>query len=84
MKKRHKVKSQENWWEGWILAHSYINVKEKRSEIVPKILGFSVYQVTWKEIDNTRIKSCFPEDESEEIVVEQWEELCNVKSEGAS
>ena len=64
MKKRHKVKSQENWWEGWILAHSYINVKEKRSEIVPKILGFSVYQIIGKNFD-MRVEPYFSEDKGE-------------------
>jgi len=65
MKKRHKVKSQENWWKGWILAHSHINVKEKISEIVPKILGFSVYQIIGKKFGDMRVKPYFPEDKRE-------------------
>jgi len=65
MKKRHKVKSWENWWEGWTLAHSHINVKERRSEIVLKILDFSVYQIIRKKVDNMRVESCFPENEGE-------------------
>ena len=47
------------------MAHSYINIKERRSKIVPKILGFSVYQIIGKKCDNMRVEPCFPKDEGE-------------------
>jgi len=63
MKKRCKVKSWENWWEGRTLAYFHTNTKERRSESVPKILGFSVYQIIGKEFDDTRVEPCFSKDE---------------------
>ena len=65
MKKKCKVKGQENWWKDWTLVHYHINIKERKSEIVPKILGSSVYQIIGKKFDDTRVESYFSEDERE-------------------
>jgi len=44
----------------------------------------SAYKVVSKKIDNIYVKTHFSQDKSKKIIVEQREELGNIKSKGTS
>jgi len=51
------------------LAHSNVDIKYGKHEIVSKIISFSVHKIVGKERDNMVIKACFLHDEGEEVMV---------------
>ena len=64
------------------MAHFYIDIIYRRSEIVPKIISFPIHEIIRKEWNDTIVKFCFLHNKSEEMVVKQWEKLHSIKSEG--
>ena len=48
-------------------------------EIVPNIIGSSTNEVIGEEVDNTNIEACLLENAGEEVMIQKWEKLCDVK-----
>jgi len=51
------------------LAYFYIYVKNRRGEIVPEIVGFSIDEIIGKEVDNVDVKTCFLKNTHEKVVI---------------
>jgi len=66
------------------LAYSYVYVKNRKGEIVPEVVGFSIDKIIGKEVDNADVKTYFLKNMHEKAVIQKWEELSNIKSQGAS
>ena len=41
------------------LAYSYVYIKNRRGEIIPKVVGFSINKIIGEEVDNADVKTCF-------------------------
>jgi len=52
------------------LAHSNVNVKYKRSGIVPEIDCLSVHKIIGKEGNDMVVEPCFLQDEREESIIQ--------------
>jgi len=51
------------------LAYSYIYIKNKRGEIVPEVVGFSIDEIIGEELDNTDVKICFLKNTCKKVVI---------------
>jgi len=61
------------------LAYSNVYLEGGGGEIIPNIIGSSIYEVISKEVDNMNIKACLLENAGEEAMIQRWEKLCDVK-----
>jgi len=52
------------------LAHSNINVKYRRSEIVPEIVCLSVHKIIGEKGNNIVVEPHFLQDEREELMIQ--------------
>jgi len=52
------------------LAHSNINVKYRRSEIVPEIVCLSIYKIIGEEGNDILVEPYFLQDEREESMIQ--------------
>jgi len=51
------------------LAHTNVNVKHKRSKIVPEIVCLSIHEIIGKEENDMVVEPHFLQDESEKVMV---------------
>ena len=47
--------------------------------MVPNIIGSSANEVIGEEVDNANVEACLLENTGEEVIIQRWEKLCNVK-----
>jgi len=50
------------------LAYFYVYIKNRRGEIIPKVVGFSINKIIGEEVDNTDVKTCFLKNMHEKAV----------------
>jgi len=61
------------------LAYSNVYLEGGEGEMVPNIIGSSANEVIGEEVDNANVEACLLENTGEEVIIQRWEKLCNVK-----
>ena len=61
------------------MAYSNVYLEGGGEEIVPNIIGSSTNEVISEEVDNMNIEASLLENAGEEVIIQRWEKLGNVK-----
>jgi len=65
------------------MIYSYIYIENRWRKTVPEIISFPITKIIAEEVDNLSVKACFVNNLYKKLMIQEWEELWNVKGQCA-